>query len=124
LPCQDAIPTLSAVTDAGRDVDGDLRGYRNLLDCLAEVPQPRRRHGIRHRAAVVIVFAVAGGGACGSASETCTRALTGWPARSRSRPAARRRRMRSLCFCVMLDSWTTPRQTGRQPSSGRACTPV
>ena len=32
--------------------------------------------------------------------------------------------MRPLCFCVMLDSWTTPRQTGRKPSSGRACTPV
>ena len=32
--------------------------------------------------------------------------------------------MRSLCFCVMLDSWTTPRQTGRKPSSGRACTAV
>ena len=30
--------------------------------------------------------------------------------------------MRSLCFCVMLDSWTTPRQTRRKPSSGRACT--
>ena len=30
--------------------------------------------------------------------------------------------MRPLCFCVMLDSWTTPRQTGRKPSSGRACT--
>ena len=30
--------------------------------------------------------------------------------------------MRSLCFCVMLDSWTTCRQTGRKPSSGRACT--
>ena len=46
------------MTDAGRDADGDLRGYRNLLDCLAEVPEPRRRHGIRHRAAVVIAFAV------------------------------------------------------------------
>jgi hypothetical protein len=33
--------------------------YRNLLDCLAVVPEPRRRHGIRNRAAVVIVFAVA-----------------------------------------------------------------
>lgn len=33
--------------------------YRNLLDCLAEVPESQRRHGIRHRAAVVIVFAVA-----------------------------------------------------------------
>ena len=32
--------------------------------------------------------------------------------------------MRPLCFCVMLDLWTTPRQTGRKPSSGRACTPV
>jgi hypothetical protein len=32
--------------------------------------------------------------------------------------------MRWLCFCVMLDSWTTPRQTGRKPSSGRACTAV
>ena len=32
--------------------------------------------------------------------------------------------MRPLCFCVMLDSWTTFRQTGRKPSSGRACTPV
>ena len=59
MPCQDATPALPAVTDAGRDVDGDLRGYRNLLDCLAEVPEPRRRHGIRHRAAVVIAFAVA-----------------------------------------------------------------
>jgi len=59
LPWQDAIPALPAVTDAGRDVDGDLRGYQNLLDCLAEVPEPRRRHGIRHRAAVVIAFAVA-----------------------------------------------------------------
>jgi hypothetical protein len=27
------------VTDAGRDADGDLRGYWNLLDCLAEVPE-------------------------------------------------------------------------------------
>ena len=32
--------------------------------------------------------------------------------------------MRSLCFCVMLDSWTTRRRTGRKPSSGRACTAV
>ena len=30
--------------------------------------------------------------------------------------------MRPLCFCVMLDSCTTRRQTGRKPSSGRACT--
>jgi hypothetical protein len=26
--------------------------------------------------------------------------------------------MRPLCFCVMMDSWTTCRQTGRKPSSG------
>ena len=32
--------------------------------------------------------------------------------------------MRLLCFCVMLDSWTTSRQTGRKPSSGRAYTRV
>ena len=32
--------------------------------------------------------------------------------------------MRWLGFCVMLDLWTTPRQTGRRPSSGRACTAV
>jgi hypothetical protein len=32
--------------------------------------------------------------------------------------------MRPLCFCVMLDSWTTRRQTGRKPRSGRACTAV
>ena len=30
--------------------------------------------------------------------------------------------MRSLCFCVMMDSCVTFRQTGRRPSSGRACT--
>jgi hypothetical protein len=30
--------------------------------------------------------------------------------------------MRPLRFCVMLDSWTTHRQTGRKPGSGRACT--
>jgi hypothetical protein len=59
LPGQDAIPALPTVTDTGRDTGGDLRGYRNLLDCLAEVPEPRRRPGIRHQAAVVIVFAVA-----------------------------------------------------------------
>ena len=38
-----------------------------------------------------------------SASERCTHALTGCPARSGSSPLATSRRMRSLCFCVMLD---------------------
>lgn len=37
----------------------DLDGYRSLLECLAAVPEPRRRHGIRHRLAVVLAFAVA-----------------------------------------------------------------
>jgi len=32
--------------------------------------------------------------------------------------------MRSLYFCVMLDSWTTPRQARRKPSSEQASTPV
>jgi hypothetical protein len=32
--------------------------------------------------------------------------------------------VRPLCFCVMMDSCVTFRQTGRKPSSGRACTPV
>src|SRR5690348_8624391 len=32
--------------------------------------------------------------------------------------------MRPLCFCVMMDSCVTFRQTGRKPSSGRACTAV
>ena len=30
--------------------------------------------------------------------------------------------MRRLGFCIMMDSWTTHRQTGRKPSSGQACT--
>jgi len=32
--------------------------------------------------------------------------------------------MRPLCFCVMLDSWATSRQTGRKPSSEQVSTPV
>jgi hypothetical protein len=32
--------------------------------------------------------------------------------------------MRRLGFCIMIESWTTYRQTGRKPSSGRACTAV
>jgi len=32
--------------------------------------------------------------------------------------------MRPLRFCIMMDSWTTCRQTGRNPSSGRACMPA
>jgi hypothetical protein len=32
--------------------------------------------------------------------------------------------MRWLGFCIMIVSWTRHRQTGRKPSSGRACTAV
>jgi hypothetical protein len=32
--------------------------------------------------------------------------------------------MRPLCFCIMMDSWTTCRQTGRKPSSGRVSMPA
>ncbi len=32
--------------------------------------------------------------------------------------------MRPLCFCIMMDSWTAHRQTGRKPSSGRASMPA
>ena len=32
--------------------------------------------------------------------------------------------MRPLCFCIMMDSWTAHRQTGRKPSSGRVCMPA
>ena len=47
---------------------------------------------------------------------------------ARSRPQrchdALHEAMRPLCFCVMLDSWTTSRQTRRKPSSEQASTPV
>ena len=54
------------------------------------------------------------------------------PRQARRTPAARRsgsttrlqEAMRPLCFCIMMDSWTAHRQTGRKPSSGRACTPA
>jgi len=55
LPSQDAIFSVPA----GSDDCADLRGYRDLLECLKDVPEPRRRCGIRHRAAVVLAFAVA-----------------------------------------------------------------
>jgi len=45
--------------DAVRDDGSYLRGYRSLLECLADVPEPRPKCGIRHRAAMVIAFAIA-----------------------------------------------------------------
>ena len=59
MPCQDATSALPAGTDATRGDGADLAGYRSLLECLEAVPEPRRRCGIRHRAAVVLAFAVA-----------------------------------------------------------------
>jgi predicted transposase YbfD/YdcC len=56
LPCQDAISAVSATGPARAFDDADLRG---LLECLENVPDPRRRRGTRHRAAVVLAFAVA-----------------------------------------------------------------
>jgi predicted transposase YbfD/YdcC len=41
------------------DDDADLRGYQGLLEFLEGLPDPRRRQGMRHRAAVVLAFAVA-----------------------------------------------------------------
>jgi hypothetical protein len=43
---------------AGGD-GAELHGYQGLLECLTAVPEPRRKCGIRHRAAVVLAFAVA-----------------------------------------------------------------
>jgi hypothetical protein len=48
-----------AGSDAASDDGAELDGYRSLLECLRAVPEPRRRCGIRHRAAVVLAFAVA-----------------------------------------------------------------
>jgi len=59
LRCQDATCAGPAGSSLAGDDDGDLCGYRSLLECLAAVPEPRRRCGIRHRAAVVLAFTVA-----------------------------------------------------------------
>jgi hypothetical protein len=49
----------AAGSDAASGDGGELDGYRSLLDCLEAAPEPRRGCGIRHRAAVVLAFAVA-----------------------------------------------------------------
>jgi hypothetical protein len=59
LPCQDAIFAVPAGAVSGPDDACDLHGYESLLEFLAGMPDPRRRHGIRHRIAVVLAFAVA-----------------------------------------------------------------
>jgi len=73
LPWQDATSAVSA----GSDDSAELDGYRSLLEWLEEaVPGPRRRCGIRHRAAVVLAFAVA---AVLAGADSMT-AITGWAA--------------------------------------------
>jgi predicted transposase YbfD/YdcC len=59
LPCQDATLAVPAGSSAADDDGGDLGSYRSLPGFLEAVPEPRRRRGIRHRAAVVLAFAVA-----------------------------------------------------------------
>ncbi len=59
MTAQSAICAVPAGGPTASDHGDDLGGYRNLLECLEPVPEPRRRRGIRHRAAVVLAFAVA-----------------------------------------------------------------
>jgi DDE_Tnp_1-associated len=59
LRCQDAASAVPAGSDAASDDSAELDGYRSLLECLEAVPELRRGCGIRHRAAVVLAFAVA-----------------------------------------------------------------
>jgi predicted transposase YbfD/YdcC len=51
-------PTVPPAASCGGDDDRDLHGYASLLDGLEGVPDPRRRQGTRHRAAVVLAFTV------------------------------------------------------------------
>jgi hypothetical protein len=60
LPCQDAISAAPAGGAARGCADaGGPGSLRVLLECLEEVPEPRRRCGIRHRVAVVLAFTAA-----------------------------------------------------------------
>jgi hypothetical protein len=59
LPCQDATSGLPAGSRSACEDAADLHGYRSLLECLEVLPDPRRRHGRRHRLAVALAFAVA-----------------------------------------------------------------
>lgn len=60
MSCQHATSTDPAdKPEATPGHDQNLDGYRSLLECLSAVPEPRRRHGIRHRLAVVLAFSVA-----------------------------------------------------------------
>ena len=59
MSCQHAISAVPAGSCPACDDPADLRGYLSLPDCLGCLPDPRRRAGMRHRAAVVLAFAVA-----------------------------------------------------------------
>jgi hypothetical protein len=59
LSCQDAISAVPAGSCSACDDDAGLGSYQGLLECLEGLPDPRRKRGMRHRAAVVLGFAVA-----------------------------------------------------------------
>jgi DDE family transposase len=72
LSCQHAISAVPAGGCPACDDPADLRGYLSLPGCLGCLPGPRRRAGMRHRAAVVLAFAAAMAGA-----DSVT-AIAGW----------------------------------------------
>lgn len=59
MPCQDAISVMPAGAVSGPEIALDLHDYESLLEYMGDVPDPRRRCGVRHRLAVVLAFAVA-----------------------------------------------------------------
>ena len=59
LFCPDAISAVPAASCSACDDDAGLGSYQGLLECLEGLPDPRRKRGMRHRAAVVLGFAVA-----------------------------------------------------------------
>ena len=59
MSCQHATSTVPAGSRPAFDDDADLRSYQGLTEFLESLPDPRRKRGMRHRAAVVLAFAVA-----------------------------------------------------------------
>ena len=59
MSCQDAISAVPAGSCSACDDGAVLDSYLGLLECLEGLPDPRRKRGMRHRAAVVLAFAVA-----------------------------------------------------------------
>jgi hypothetical protein len=66
LSCQDARSAVPAGSCSACDDDAGLGSYQGLLECLEGLADPRRKRGMRHRAAVVPGFAVAAVMACGA----------------------------------------------------------